>query len=261
MCGNWWGSAQEDEIALTLQFIGCGDAFGSGGRFNTCFHLVGEHTNLLIDCGASSLVAMKLLGIDRNSIATIVFTHFHADHFGGIPFFILDAQFFSKRSEPLTLVGPVGLEAWYERVMETAFPGSSVAAQKFDVQFIELAAGKSVVVGAAKVNGFQAVHAPEAGPFLAVRIEVEGRAIAYTGDTEWTSELIPAAQSADLFIAEAYFRDKTIATHLSLNMIEHHLPALSPKRLILTHMSDDMLGHPDRSKYECAEDGMVVTIA
>ncbi|MBV1689213.1 MBL fold metallo-hydrolase [Novosphingobium sp. G106] len=72
-------------MALELQFIGCGDAFGSGGRFNTCFHLTGERTNLLIDCGASSLVAMKQLGTDRNAIQTIVVTHFHADHFGGIP--------------------------------------------------------------------------------------------------------------------------------------------------------------------------------
>ena len=80
--------------------------------------------NLLIDCGASTLISMKRLGIDRNAISTIVITHFHADHFGGIPFFILDAQFLSKRREPLTIVGPVGLTSWYERVMETAFPGS-----------------------------------------------------------------------------------------------------------------------------------------
>src|SRR5262245_29950630 len=127
-------------MTLSLQFIGCGDAFGSGGRFNTCFHLVGERTNLLIDCGASSLVAMKQLGIDRNAISTIVITHFHADHFGGIPFFILDAQFFSKRREPLTIVGPVGLPAWYERVMETSFPGSSQASQKFALDLVEVAA-------------------------------------------------------------------------------------------------------------------------
>jgi ribonuclease BN (tRNA processing enzyme) len=130
-------------MGLSLQFIGCGDAFGSGGRFNTCFHLVGERTNLLIDCGASSLVAMKQFGIERNAITTMVITHFHADHFGGIPFFILDAQFFSKRCEPLTIVGPIGLEAWYERVMETAFPGSSQVAQKFALHLVEIAAGES----------------------------------------------------------------------------------------------------------------------
>jgi ribonuclease BN (tRNA processing enzyme) len=248
-------------MPLALQFIGCGDAFGSGGRFNTCFHLTGKTTNLLIDCGASSLVAMKQLGIERNAISIIVVTHFHADHFGGIPFFMLDAQFFSKRRERLTIVGPVGLGAWYERVMETAFPGSSRAAQKFELALVEIPAGGSIALDGVTVHAFQAVHGPPGGPYLAVRIEAEGRAVAYTGDTEWTPALIPAAQDADLFIAEAYFRDRTIATHLSLDAIEANLDALAPKRLVLTHMSDDMLRHPDRSRFETAEDGMVLTIA
>jgi ribonuclease BN (tRNA processing enzyme) len=244
----------------SLRFIGCGDAFGSGGRFNTCFHLVGERTNLLIDCGASSLIAMKQQCIDRNAISMIVITHFHADHFGGIPFFILDAQFFSKRREPLTIVGPVGLPAWYERVMETAFPGSSGASQKFALHLREIEAGGSLNVGDVRISAFQALHGPPNGPYLAVRIEAEGRSVAYTGDTEWTPDLIPAAQGADLFIAEAYFRDKTVVTHLSLDAIESALDRLAPKRLVLTHMSDDMLGHPDRARYEAAEDGMVITI-
>jgi len=248
-------------MALRLQFVGCGDAFGSGGRFNTCFHLTGERTNLLIDCGASSLVAMKQLGIDRNAITTIVITHFHADHFGGIPFFILDAQFFSKRREPLTIAGPVGLPAWYERVMETSFPGSSRAAQKFDLSLVEIAAGTSCEIGGATIGAYQALHGPADGPCLAVRIEAEGRAVAYTGDTEWTSALLPAARDADLFIAEAYFRDKTIATHLSLKAIEENLAELRPRRLILTHMSEDMLAHADAAAFETAEDGKVVVIA
>ncbi len=247
-------------MALVLRFIGCGDAFGSGGRFNTCFHLVGERTSLLIDCGASSLIAMKQQGIDRNAIATIVITHFHADHFGGVPFFILDAQFFSKRREPLTIVGPPGLPAWYERVMETAFPGSSQATQKFDLQLVEIAPGTTSAVGEAKISAYQALHGPPDGPCLAVRIECEGRSVAYTGDTEWTPAIVPAAQDADLLIAEAYFREKTVATHLSLAAIEAHLAQLRPKRLILTHMSDDMLGHPDAARFETAEDGKVVVI-
>ncbi len=204
---------------------------------------------------------MKQLCIDRNAVSAIVITHFHADHFGGIPFFILDAQFFSKRREPLTIVGPVGLAECYERVMETAFPGSSKATQKFALQLVEVPAGGSAEIENATVHAYQAIHGPADGPYLSVRIETEGRAVAYTGDTEWTPGLILASREADLFIAEAYFWDKEVATHLSLHTIEENLDRLSPKRLILTHMSDDMLDHPDRDKYECAVDGMVVAIA
>ena len=48
---------------MQVRFVGCGDALSSGGQFNTCFHVTGERVNFLIDCGASSLPALKRLGI------------------------------------------------------------------------------------------------------------------------------------------------------------------------------------------------------
>ena len=45
------------EQPMQLRFVGCGDAFGSGGRLNTCFHVSGREANFLIDCGASALPA------------------------------------------------------------------------------------------------------------------------------------------------------------------------------------------------------------
>lgn len=248
-------------MTLQLQFIGCGDAFGSGGRFNTCFHLTGETTNLLIDCGASSLIALKKAGVDRNAIDAICFTHFHADHFGGVPFFMLDAQFTTRRTRPLVLTGPPGLAKWYERVMETAFPGSSKIKPKFDLELRELAAGQDTRIGDVVVRAFQALHGPPGGPYHCLRIEAEGRAVAYTGDTEWCDGVADAARDADLFVAEAYFFDKRIVTHLSLSDLEAHSAELRPRRLVLTHMSDDMLGRLGALPYETAEDGKVLEIA
>lgn len=109
---------------MRLQFIGSGDAFGSGGRFNTCFHVQGAKSNFLIDCGASALVAMKGLKIDRNAIDLILLTHFHLDHFGGVPFFILDAQLVAKRGRPLTIAGPLVCAAGTISYLPATFPGS-----------------------------------------------------------------------------------------------------------------------------------------
>ena len=94
---------------MQLRFVGCGDALGSGGRFNTCFHVTGERANFLIDCGASSLVALKSYGIAREAIDVILITHFHGDHFAGLPFLLLDAQF-TRRTRPLVIAGPEGIE-------------------------------------------------------------------------------------------------------------------------------------------------------
>ncbi len=242
-----------------LQFLGCGDAFGSGGRFNTCLHVTGGDADFLIDCGASSMIAMKQAGVAPNAINDILITHFHGDHFGGIPYFLLDAQFFSKRQAPLTIAGPRGIEDWVARVMEATFPGSSKTRQRFDLRFVELAAGETTEFGGFSATPFPVNHGSgDAGPFFAYRIEVDGRILCYSGDTEWTDNLIGAAHQADLFVCEAYFRDKQVMLHLDLATLEAHLDAIAPKRLILTHMTDDMLGQRAELPYDTAEDGLTV---
>jgi ribonuclease BN (tRNA processing enzyme) len=244
---------------MQVQFIGCGDALGSGGRFNTCFHVTGARVNVLIDCGASSLPALKRLGIARENIDLILITHFHGDHFAGLPFLLLDAQF-TRRTRPLVIAGPQGIEARLAQVMEALFENSSQTKQRFDLAVVALNPGETRTFGAVDVTPFPVVHGESGGPFLAYRIEAEGRVIAYSADTEWTETLIPLARDADLFIAEAYYYDKVVKNHLSLTTLEAHLPEINPKRLILTHMSDDMLGRLETLDYTAASDGMIVEL-
>ncbi|MGH6717413.1 MAG: MBL fold metallo-hydrolase, partial [Bradyrhizobium sp.] len=188
---------------MQVQFVGCGDAFGSGGRLNTCFHVTGNAANFLIDCGASSLPALKRAKVDRNAVELILITHFHGDHFAGLPFFLLDAQF-SRRTGPLVIAGPQGIETRLTQVMETLFENSSRTAQKFALSVVSLEPEQAQSFGAVRVTPFPVVHGESGGPFLAYRIEVEGRVLAYTADTEWTETLVPLGRNADLFIAEAY---------------------------------------------------------
>jgi ribonuclease BN (tRNA processing enzyme) len=241
---------------MRLQFIGSGDAFGSGGRFNTCFHLTGARTNALIDCGASSLIALKRANVDRDAIGTILVTHFHADHFGGIPFFVLDAQLVAKRKEPLLIAGPPGLQGWYDRHFAATFPGERTLPFELKLQEVEI--GKPNAIGDMRVTPFAVRHADNAGPCLAYRIEVEGKAICYSGDTEWTDALIEAARGADLFICECYMFEKVVRVHLSFSTLREKLPLIGAKRVVLTHMSDDMLSQLSAVDIETAEDGKVV---
>lgn len=244
---------------LQLTFVGCGDAFGSGGRFNTCFHIAGTEPHFLIDCGATSVVALKQHGIDPASVGTVLITHFHADHFGGIPFLILDA-IFSKRKTPLIIAGPPGLKTKYNEFMELSFPGSSKTPLRFELQLIELTAGTSSALNDLSVMPFLVQHGPQIGTCFAFRVEARGKVLAYSADTQWTESLIDAGKEADLFICEAYFRERNVPWHLDLATLRRNLDKIRPKRLILTHMSGDMLDHMDSIDCECANDGMTVTI-
>jgi len=250
----------EEGVDMKVTFLGCGDAFGSGGRLNTCFHVEGEKTNLLIDCGSTSMIPLKARYVALNAIQTILITHFHADHCGGIPFFTLDAHLISKRKQPLTIAGPRGLLDWYERAMEISFPGSTRTEPRFELSLVELGPYETTDFGSFQVTSFLVDHGNPGGLSYAYRIMVEGRTIAYSGDTEWTDKLIDAGRDADLFIAEAYFHDKKIRNHLDFTTLISHYDQIKPKRLVLTHLSDDMLSRLLYIPFTVAEDGKVMEI-
>jgi ribonuclease BN (tRNA processing enzyme) len=243
---------------VTLRFLGSGDAFGSGGRFQTCMHLSGAGGAVLIDCGVSSLIAMKRDGVDPGDVDAVLLTHLHGDHFGGVPFLILDAQF-SRRVRPLLIAGPPGVRARMETTMEALFPGSTTVQRKFDVEFIELAERGAARVGPATVTAFPVVHASGAPPY-ALRVDYGGRIIAYSGDTEWAESLIEAARGADLFVCEAYTFDRPVKFHLDHRTIDAQARRLGARRIILTHMGRDMLAHEVEARFERAHDGLVVAL-
>ena len=245
-------------MPVSVTFLGCGDAFGSGGRFQTCLLVEAPSHRCLIDCGASSLVAIKKAGVLPSAIETILVTHLHGDHFGGIPFFILDAQF-SKRERRLTIAGPPGLQARTREAMEVLFPKSSETQQRFPLEFVELAPNDVTQVGPLRVTAYPVVHFCGAPPY-ALRVECDGRSIAYSGDTEWTDNLVKASTGADLFVCEAYFFNKRVKFHLDYQTLAAHKAALTCRRLVLTHMSDDMLDRALGPGIEAAFDGMVVTL-
>jgi ribonuclease BN (tRNA processing enzyme) len=249
---------------VTVTFAGSGDAFGSGGRYQACIHLRGPDgaAPVLLDCGATSLSALRRYRLDPGQVAAVFVSHLHGDHFGGLPFLILDAQF-SRRSEPLTVIGPPGIARRLPELMECMFPGSTEVAQRYRLDVVELTPDGVSAATAAGVRavGFAADHpsGPE-GAALSLRLSIAGKVIGYTGDTAWTEALVDVAAGADLLIAEAYYRDKNVPYHLRHADLAAHRDRLGCRRMVLTHMSADMLEHHDQVRFETASDGLVLRI-
>src|SRR5882757_7327107 len=180
---------------MKLTIVGSGDAFGSGGRFNTCFFLETAKATLLIDCGASALPALKGLKLDPNRIDGIVLSHLHGDHFGGLPFLLLDAQFLSRRSRPLLIAGPPGTRARLDALLEVFFPRSTANNWRFAWSVVEIEPGRPTDFLGHVVTTTQVVH-PSGAPSTAVRLSDRRKLFAYSGDTEWTEALLPVAADA-----------------------------------------------------------------
>jgi ribonuclease BN (tRNA processing enzyme) len=215
---------------------------------------------VLLDCGATSLPALRRCGLDPGEIAAVFVSHLHGDHFGGIPFLILNGQF-AGRASPLTVVGPPGTARRLPELMECMFPGSWRARRRFAVEVAELRPGAAVTAAGVRAEGFGADHpsGPD-GPALALRLTVGSAVIGYTGDTAWTDALVDVAAGADLLIAEAYYRDKAVPYHLRHADLVAHAGRLASRRIVLTHMSADMLEHLDQARFEAAADGLVLRV-
>lgn len=255
------GAGQQDRVVMsvTVTFAGCGDAFGSGGRLNTCIVVDAPEMRLAMDFGASSLVALNKIGIDHNTIETIVITHLHGDHAGGIPFMLMDAMLGARRQGSLTIIGPPGTERWVEQATAALFPGSARMKRRFTVDFVELSNTSTHRHRQLAIETMPAVHTPETQP-ASVRLSIGGKIISYTGDGEWNPHMPALAQDADLLIMECYAYGKPVKFHLNYPDIAANRGVLNAKRIVLTHMGPDMLAAAGDIPEATAFDGMVITL-
>src|SRR5262245_61158072 len=245
---------------MRLTVVGSGDAFGSGGRFNTCFFLETAKSALLIDCGASSLVALKAHGLDPNRIDGIVLSHLHGDHFGALPFLLLDAQFLAERARPLLIAGPPGTRARLDALLEVFFPRSTSNKWRFSWKVIEIEVGRPADVLGHAVTTTEVVHFSGA-PSTAIRLFDGEKLFAYSGDTEWVEALVSVADGADLFMVECYGYSGRMTGHVTWEILKPRLPDLRARRIMLTHMNPSMLARCDEARAAgvlVADDGVVI---
>lgn len=252
---------------MRLTVLGSGDAFGSGGRLQTSFHVAPTGGDaFLIDCGVTSLIGLDRAGLQANQVATIFITHLHGDHFGGLIWWLLHGQHVARRTVPLTVAGPPGIGDRFRAAAEALYPGALAVPPRFEMKFVEIEAGVATEVDGVTVTAYPVRH-PSGAPSYALRLtagEGQGRrTIAYSGDTEWVESLVEAARGADLFITECYAYDAAARYHLSWCEIARELPRLEASRVLLTHMGTAMLAQRHEisgPRLVVAEDGQVIDL-
>jgi ribonuclease BN (tRNA processing enzyme) len=217
---------------------------------------------ILIDCGASSLVALRTLGFDPSHLDGIILSHLHGDHFGGLPFLLIDAQHLSRRGRPLLIAGPPGTRARLDAALEVLFPGSAATKWRFSWEVIEIAPGRPHDFLAHRVVTAEVPH-PSGAPATAVRFSDASATLAYSGDTEWTDALLPMADGAELFIVECSGYAGRIPYHLTWEILRPRLSDLRARRIMITHMNPAVLAHLDEIKAAgvlVAADGDVIDL-
>jgi len=247
---------------MQLTVLGCGDAFGAGSRLQTSFYVRSASTTFLIDCGATTLIGMRRLGLAPNDIDTVFVSHLHGDHFSGLPWLFIDAKYVSRRTRPLVVAGPKSIEARFVALAEALYPGSLDGERDFDLVFVEYEERKPLDIAGVTVTPFE-VHHPSGAPPYALRFGIEDKVLSFTGDTGWVEALTEVARDADLFITECFQYDFKMPIHLDYKTINANYDRLAARRVLLTHMGEEMLAacsRVDPVRFEIAEDGMTIDL-
>lgn len=242
-----------------VTFLGTGDAFSAGGHFQAGYLVEGDGSTVLLDCGASTLIALKRLGLDAGPLDTIVLSHLHGDHFAGLPYLFLEYKYLKPRTRPLRIAGPPGTADRVAQLFGATYRDLANEPLPFPVEFVELRPDRAVELAAVRLDPFRVPHQVH-DISLGVRVEVAGASILYSGDTGWTEDLVRHAEGTDLFICECCFFETRMAMHLDYPRIAEHRHRFATRRLVLTHLGDEVLTHRAEIPDVLATEGLVIEV-
>lgn len=240
-------------------FIGTSDAFGAAGRRQSAALLRTGSGAVLMDCGVTTNTGLADLGIERDEIDLLLISHFHGDHFGGIPLFLLAAIYEDNRKRPLEIAGPPDIEARVRTLSAAMGHGLDRHKMQFPLQFREVLPGSVHTSGPAEITSFETRHQLETHPH-GYDIRCGGQRVVYSGDTGWFDELPGHVAGADLFVCECTYRASEVDFHLNYELLCERRSRFDCGAIVLTHLGSEMADRRGDGEFDLADDGRVVAI-
>jgi len=242
---------------MNLHILGCGDAFGSGGRHQSSYLVEASDRLFLLDCGPTALLAMKRTGIDPRRLDAIILSHLHGDHFGGVPFFFIEYLYQRPKRDPLVVAGPSGTEEKVRQLFQLMYGGGSSEKALPPTCFQVLIPDEPASVKGIEVLPFRVPHQSHEIS-LGFTVRYQGKRVLFSGDSKWTEIFIEKARGIDLFLCECSFYSQQPGMHANYHDLQANLSRLESKQLILTHLGEEMLAHQGELAARVAADGMVI---
>ena len=222
---------------MELTILGSGTIVPSLTRWSPAHILKVGGRTVLIDMGPGTLRRMLEAGAGILDIDVICISHFHPDHIADFVPLIFASKYAvgSFRSRDLTIVAPGGFGELYAGLIEVF--GDWIVPEAYRLDIRE-AGREDIDLGPLSVTTAAANHNPES---IALRFEGDGASLVYSGDTDWSDDLIALAQGADLLLLECSFPDDMkVPGHLTPSEAGKIAHGANVSHLVLTHLYPPM---------------------
>lgn len=240
---------------MKLYILGTGTAIPRIERNSSAYLVTARGLNILVDVGPSVVRRLLERGFDVDDIDVVIITHFHVDHTADLSTFFFACNYGKvAREKPLTVIGGNGITRLY-RGLKKIYPW--VQPKTYDLAVKRLVNG-SLAYNDVTITTAPVKHNPES---IAIRLD-EKRSLTFSGDTDYSQNLIRLAQQTDLLVAECAFPERKVKGHLNLEALDKMVKKARPKRVLLTHLYPDWDTYPGvlHDPYLIAEDGMEMEI-
>ena len=245
--------------AMDVTILGSSDAFCSGGHPHATYLLESAAATFLVDCGPTVLLALKRRGVDTASIDGVVISHMHGDHFGGVPFLVLESIYERPRTRPLRVYGPPGIGERVWTLTRALYPDVWPDKLPFTLEFVELEPERRVMAADVELHPVRVPHQDQ-DVSLAIGFASGGKRLLYSGDTPWIDRFLELARGVDLFLCECTAYDEPMGRHIQWTTLGPLVPKLECRRLVLIHLGKKMRAHCGELGVECATEGMKITL-
>lgn len=246
-------------MGVRVRFLGSGDAFNARAQCHACHLVQTPRVTALLDCGPTTLLALKREGMTARDVDYVFLSHLHGDHFAGVPFLMLACIYDTPRSAPFTVVGPPGTGKRIDELYRALYPDIATRPLPYPFTCVETAGGETLRFDDIALRGFQVPH-QEHDISLGLRVTADDRNILYSGDTGWTEALVEESADTDLFICECCFFETRVDFHLDYPRIADNRTRFGTRRLILTHIGREVVARMDEVDCEVSSDGMTVDL-
>jgi ribonuclease Z len=242
---------------MRILMLGTGAALADPDRAQSSILVTLENgRNFLFDCGEGATRQMVKANVNPAEINWVFLSHLHFDHICGLPFFVLSSWIFNRTGAPLVL-GPKGTRDYVAHLFENgAFKldlqaRSAYAVRKKNIDAVrpevrEVRPGLVYQDQDVKVFAEFVEHIPrEVCECYGIRLEAEGKVIAFSGDTAPCEAMVALGRDADLLIHECTFPESFLAhraksgvgtyAHTSPLQLGKLASRANAKRLVATH--------------------------